>query len=80
MFLDISIKRKPNGKLSSKVVKPIILPVNSIKSYILYKCSWIFVRKRKPNGRLFSKVVKPILPVNSIKSHILYKHVLDALI
>ena len=37
MFLDISIKRKPNGKLSSKVVKPIILPVNSIKSHILYK-------------------------------------------
>ena len=37
MFLDISIKRKSNGKFASKVVKPIILPVNSIKSYILYK-------------------------------------------
>ena len=79
MFLMFLYKKNTNGKLFSKVVK-LILPVNSIKSNILFMFLDISI-KRKPNGKLSSKVVKPIiLPVNSIKSHILYKHVLDALI
>ena len=66
MFLMFLYKKNTNGKLFSKVVKP-ILPVNSIKSHILYKHVLdALIYKEHQMEKLVSKVASPMKPIKSL--------------